>query len=338
MVFAEQPSAALQEALQLLAEGRAEEAETVVKRAAKVAKGKHGSGSHPLAMAYADMARLHLRMGKFQKAVAEFQHASKDAMPPDTPSRRDRLSFLYGLAEAFAGLRNFDEAQMVLRQCVMFAKRMYGSSSGLAAVATVPLADAVLRANKSLESLRIAQEAYDTLWRLGDVLIAKVAPVRAEAWKAVGKADSPFADFAGLPDELVSRIVAEVIEHVPNGNPVHIRAVLADLLAFVDKKYGDGHPITCDVLAAVAHHEAGLGAGADASARDAAVRRSVWSYTVRRLTGGLLANLEVEFEPDGTLHLVPHLAREPEGDEATQLEGVLTQAVDDLYTRPAAKP
>ncbi|MBP3959457.1 tetratricopeptide repeat protein [Gemmata sp. G18] len=337
MVFAEQPSAALQEALSLLAEGRAEEAETVVKRAAKVAKGKHGSGSHPLAMAYADMGRLHLRMGKFQKAVAEFQHASKDAMPPDTPSRRDRLGFLYGLAAAFAGAGNFDEAQMVLRQCAMFAKRLYGPSSALAAAAIVPLADVTLRANRPVDALQIAQEAYDTLWRLGDVLITEVVPVRAEAWKAAGKADSPFADLVNLPDELVGRTVAKVIERAPDGNPAHMRAVLADLLALADKKYGDGHAVTCDVLAAVAHHEAAQGAGADASVRAAAVRRSVWSYTVRRLTGGLLANLEVEFEPDGTLHLVPYLAREPEIGEPAQLEGVLTQAVDDLYARPVVR-
>jgi hypothetical protein len=66
------------------------------------------------------------------------------------------------------------------------------------------------------------------------------------------------------------------------------------------------------------------------------VRRSVWSYAVRRVPGGLLANLEIGFEPDGALHLVPHLAREASESEATELESVLTQAVDELYGRQGA--
>src|SRR5438874_7100207 len=104
MWIAEKPSAALQEALQLLALGKMGEAELVVKKAAMAAKAKHGSGSHPLAVAYADIGRLHLRMGEFQKAAVEFQHASKGPMPADPPSRQDRLGFMYGFAEALVGL------------------------------------------------------------------------------------------------------------------------------------------------------------------------------------------------------------------------------------------
>lgn len=111
--------------------------------------------------------------------------------------------------------------------------------------------------------------------------------------------------------------------------------MLADLLAFADKKYGDGHAVTCDVLAAVAHHEVRQGDRADAAVRRTAVRRSVWSYAVRRMPGGLLANLEIGFEPDGLIHLVPHLTRDPSENEMTKLEAVLTDAVDDLYSRPA---
>jgi hypothetical protein len=58
---------------------------------------------------------------------------------------------------------------------------------------------------------------------------------------------------------------------------------------------------------------------------------------VRRVPGGLLENLEVGFEPGGTLHLVPHLSHDPAPDEVAQLETILTQAVDDLYARMAKK-
>src|SRR5438270_9634658 len=126
MWIGEQPSASLRQALELLAQGKAGEAETIVTKAAKEAKARHGSGSHPLACAYADIGRVHLRMGEYQKAALEFQHASKGAMPPDVPSRRDRLGFMYGFAEALVGLDRLDEAEKVLRQCVVFAKNLHG--------------------------------------------------------------------------------------------------------------------------------------------------------------------------------------------------------------------
>jgi tetratricopeptide (TPR) repeat protein len=336
MWIAEQPSAVLQEALDLLSQGKAGEAEQVVKKAAMTAKAKHGSGSHPLAVAYADIGRLHLRMGEYGKAAVEFQHASKGAMPPDAPARRDRLGFMYGFAAALVGLTKFDEAEKVLRQCVTFAKSLHGPTSAAAIAASAPLTDALLKAGKTAEAMKLAQDSYDELWRLGDPLITAVIPVRAEALKAAGRADNPFTDLGDLPDELVGKTVAGVLGRAPTGDPGRVRAVLADLLAFVDKKFGDGHPLTCDVLAAVAHHETRQGDRADPTVRRTAVRRSVWSYAVRRVPGGLLANLEIGFEPNGLIHLVPHLAREPSTMEAAELEKVLTQAVDDLYARPTS--
>ncbi len=337
MVLAEQPSTALKEALQLLAQGKSGEAETVVKKAAMAAKAQHGSGSHPLAAAYADIARLHLQMGEFQKAAVEFKHASQGPVPPDEPARRDRLSFMYGFAEALVGLTKFEEAEKVLRQCVTFAKSLHGPTSALATAANIPLADMFLKAGKPADAIQVAQETYDTLWRLGDALITHAIPVRAEALKAAKKSDNPFTDLADLPDEMVNEAVAGVIARAPTGNPVHVRAVLADLLTFADKKYGDGHAVTCDALAAVAHHETRQGANADATVRKTAVRRAVWSYTVRRMPGDLLANLEIGFEPDGLIHLVPHLRREPSANEAAQLDSVLTLAVEDLYARATTK-
>jgi tetratricopeptide (TPR) repeat protein len=335
MWIAEQPSAVLQRALELLAQGKTGEAEMVVKKAAVEAKAKHGSGSHPLAVAYADIGRLHLRMGEYQKAALEFQHASKGPMPPDLPGRRDRLGFMYGFAEALVGLTRFEEAEKVLRQCVTFARSLHGPTSAGAAAANAPLVDALLKANKPADALKLAQEAYDALWSLGDVLITKVIPVWAEAMKAAGKAESPFADLGDLPDDIVTPAVSGVIARAPVGDPAHMRAVLADLLAFADRKFGDGHAITDNVVAAVAHHESRLGDRGDAAVRRAAVRRSVWSYAVRHVPGGLLDNLEVGFEPDGALHLVPHLSRDADDAEVARLETVLTQAVDQLYARPA---
>jgi tetratricopeptide (TPR) repeat protein len=333
MWMTDPPSAALAEALKLVAAGKSGEAEMVVKKAAMEAKNKHGSGSHPLACAYADIARVHLQMGETQKAAVEFQHASKGPLPAETAERADRLKFMYGFGEALLRLAKFDEAEKVLKQCEVFAKNLHGAASTAASAAKVPLARLLLKSGKPADALKLAQEAFDALWSQGDPLIAEAFPARAEALKAAGRGESAFADLPDLPDDFATRTARAVLAQAPLGDPGRVRAVLADLLVAVDKKFGDGHAVTCDVLAAIAHHEARQGATADANVRRTAVRRSVWSFAVRRAPAGLLSNLEVAFEADGGLHLVPHLAREASPAEAAQLESVLTQAVDDLYAR-----
>jgi tetratricopeptide (TPR) repeat protein len=329
------PSPALQQGFDLLAQGKTADAESLVKKAALKAKSQHGSGSPELARAYGELARIHLRMGDAVRAAREFEHAASGPMPPDPLQRRDRLSFLFGYGVALGDLGKLDEAEKVLRQCLGFARNLDGARSALAAVALIPLADVLLKSGKIPEAAKLAAEAYDALWKLGDPLFTLAVGTRAEALKATGKAETPFADLYDLPDEMVAAAVANTLARAGKGDPGRVRAVLADLLEFVDKKYGDGHPMTCDTLAAVAHHETAAGTWGDEKVRKTAVRRSVWSFAVRRMPGGLLTNLEVCFEPGGGLHLAPHLAREPNPDEAAELETILNQAVDDLYARPA---
>lgn len=332
------PSPALQKGFELLAQGKHADAEASVKKAALAAKAQHGSGSHPLALAYAELARIHLRMGDAERAAKEFQHAAGGQMPADPQQRRDRLSFLLGYGAALGELGKLADAEKVLRQCVGFARNLAGAQSVAAHLALIPLADVLLKAGKTAEAAKTANEAYDGLWKLGDPLFGTAVGTRAEALKATGKADNAFADLADLPDEIVTSAVAATLERAGKGDVGRVRAVLSDLLGFVEKKFGDGHAVTCDTLAAVAHHEAAAGDKADDKLRRTVVRRAIWSYAVRRVPGGLLSNLEVGFEPGGAIHLAPHLNREPNPAEAAQLEKILTEAVDDLYSRPAIRP
>ena len=328
-------SGPLKNGLELLAQGEEDAGEKIVKKAALRAKAQYGSGSHPLAKAYGDMARFHLRAGDIERAAHEFQHASKGPLPDDKEERQDRLAFLFGFGAALGELGRFEEAEKVLRQCLAFARNLNGGQSASAAVALVPLSDVLLKAGKTAEGAKLALDAYDSLWQLGDVQITVAVGTRAEALKALGRADNAFADLNDLPDEMVEAAIANTLARAGKGDAKHVRAVLADLLTFVDKKYGDGHTATCDTLAAIAHHEAALGDNADERTRRTAVRRSVWSYTVRRLPGGLISNLEVGFELGGAIHLAPHLARDASDSETRQLETILNQAIDDLYARPA---
>ena len=326
------PSATLQQAIQLLEAGQAEEAEKVVTRAAKQAKADHGSGSLPLANAYADMARLHCHTGDFKRAATEFRHAAEGPVPPDAAGRRDRLAHMVGFAACLETVGKTDEAEKVHRQCVAFARNLNGPTNPGYAAAVEPLAALLLTAGKTDEAAKLMDEAYDILWKHGDAKIVGAIPLRAEALKAAGRNDNAFRDLGDLPDSLVNEAVSNVIDRSGRGDAVRMRQVLADLLKFVDRKYGDGHPATADTLAAIARHEAALGEQADPKVRASAARRSVWSFAVRQMPE-MLENLEVGFEEGGAIHLVPHLSHDPSAAELEKLEAVLTQAVDELYAR-----
>jgi tetratricopeptide (TPR) repeat protein len=339
MTLVGQPPAspALKQSLALLAAGKEADGEAIVKKAALKAKARHGSGSHPLALAYGDLARFHFRTADYERAAKEFQHASRGPMPSEKQERQDRLAFLFGFGAALGELRRLDEAEKVLRQCLAYARNVDGPQSASAYVALVPLADVLLKAGKTAEATKLAFEAYNALWKLGDPRFIAAVGTRAEALKAAGRSDNPFLDLTDLPNDMVSAAVSNTLERAGKGDAKNVRALLADLLKFVDKKFGDGHEATCDTLAAIAHHEAAQGEKADARVRTSAVRRSVWSFAVRRMPGGLLDNLDVAFEAGGKLHLAPHLSREPSPSEAAEIETVLNSAVDELYGRPTVK-
>lgn len=284
------PSPALEEALRLLAAGDEEGAEKVVTKAAKRAKGDHGSGTHPLAKAYADMARLHARMGTkgIKRAAAEFRHACGSPLPPDPDGRADRLAFMTGYAWCVAALGGPAEAAQVFRQCVAFARNLHGPGSVGHAAALLPLADHLLATDQPADALKAADEAFDLLWRHGDARVAEAVAVRAEARAADAAGGDPFADLDGLPPELVAATAAAVLGRRWDG---------------------------------------------DGPTRAAAVRWAVRTYAESRVPAGLLADLEVGFDPDGAVHLSPHLGRNPSPAEAATLEAVLNAAVDDLYSR-----
>ena len=108
-------------------------------------------------------------MGEFGKAAVEFQHACNAPLPSEAPARSERLGFMYGFAAALFGLTRFDEAEKVLRQCLAFARNVHGPTSAAAAASKAPVADALLKIGKTAEAMALAQEAYDELWRLGDL-------------------------------------------------------------------------------------------------------------------------------------------------------------------------
>ena len=147
---------------------------------------------------------MHMRTGR-SSVPRRFQHA------PTAQCQKDRSIAATGSHSCLASVRRrqlnrLAEAEKVLRQCLAFARNIAGAQSAIAAVALVPLADVLLKAGKMAEAAKIADNAYDALWKLGDPLFTETVGTRAEALKANGKADNPFADLTDLPEEMVARI------------------------------------------------------------------------------------------------------------------------------------
>ncbi|MFO0796407.1 MAG: hypothetical protein U0804_02960 [Gemmataceae bacterium] len=328
------PSPALAAALHLLRTGMTEPAETVVVKAARDAKRDHGSGSHPLALAYADMARFHHAAGEVKRAATEFQHAVKYPAPADPAAKKDRLAFLFGYAGCLADLGRTADAEKVLRQCVLKAREVYGAGTAGAAAATVPLAEHFLRTDFPADAARLLDAAAPSLIAHRDPLGPLAVALKAEAVRLLNRTDDPFADLERAAPETAAAAVAAGLERAKADPHPRRRPVLDDLVKFACRRFGDGHAASADALAGVVRHEAAVGA-ATSPARAAAVRRAVWSYAAHRPEGMVLENVEVGFDPDGTLHLAPHLGREPGTPGLSAVEGVLVAALDDLFARAA---
>jgi hypothetical protein len=333
-LFGQPPdSEPLAQARDLLQQGQPAQADVVVTNAAKLAKKQFGSGSHPLACAYADMARLHFAAGDFKRAATEFRHAADSPMPSEPAQRADRLAFMFGFAACLEEMDKAGEAEKVYRQCADFAKNLHGPASAGYANSLEPLTLLLLRTGRFEDAAKSADEAYDVLWKLGDAGIARAAAIRAEVNKAAERLDDPFGDLVDLPDDLAGETVAAVRARAKATDPIRGRALLADLMKFAAKRFGDGHPAMSDTLAAIVHHESALGDRADDKLRSSAARRFIWSYAITRAPDSLLENIEVGFESDGTFHVVPQLARDPGFGEMDALDDVLTKAIDDLFAR-----
>jgi tetratricopeptide (TPR) repeat protein len=330
------PSPALAAALHLLRSGMDAEAETVVVKAAKEAKKAHGSGSHPLALAYADMARLHHAAGEVKRAATEFQHAIKYPPPADADGRRDRLAFLFGYAGCLADLGRHSDAEKVLRSCVITARDVYGPGSAGAAAAVVPLAEHFLRADLPADAARLLDPAVPALVARRDPAAPLAAALRAEAHRLLNRPDDPFADLARAPDDLVAETVREALGRAAADPHMRRRPVLDDAAKLAARRLSD-HPVAADALSAIVMHEAALGA-VDSHARTAATRRAVWAFAARKPEAVLLDDVEVGYDPDGTIHLAPKLAKVPTDAELSAVGAVLVAAVDDLFSRLPAGP
>jgi hypothetical protein len=278
------------------------------------------------------MGRFHHAAGEVKRAATEFQHAIKYPPPTNPTGKRDRLAFLFGYAGCLADLGRTADAEKVFRQCVLSAREAYGPTSAGAAAAVIPLAEHFLRTDFPSDAARLLDAAAPALLGHRDPLGPLAVALKAEAHRLLNRPGDPFADLARIADETAAAAVTAALARGAADPHPRRRPVFDDLVKFACRRFGDAHPVAADALAGVVRHEAATG-GAGSPARAAAARRAVWAFAARRPEGMGLENVEVRFDPDGAVHLAPHLTRDPSPAELSAVEEVLVAAVDDLFTR-----
>jgi tetratricopeptide (TPR) repeat protein len=291
----DQISPAMQKALELLKQNRAADAEEVLVRAAGAAEERFGRGSPAHATAQDDLGNLHAFLGDMRGAVACYRRACEGPPPADTQARRDRLTYLVNFAAALEALDELDEAEQVHRQGVAGRRTFYGPDHPGYAFGLEPLATLLLRRGRPQEALQLLDECAANFRRNGHPRVAGALALRAEALKAVGDPQPPFAGLEQLPDQVLTDLAGTVLQRAGKTDPVWARQVLADLLALVESRFGLDHGLTLNVLATVANHEADQGERGDHDVRLGAIRRS-------------LASLERQGRTAESLHALQGLA------------------------------
>jgi tetratricopeptide (TPR) repeat protein len=274
----DQLSPSMQQAVQLLKEGKAADAEALLARAARDAEARFGRGSPAYAIAQNDLGNLHSHFGDLKRAAAAYRLACDGPLPADTQARRDRLTYLVNLAGTLEGLGDLDGAERAHRDSVAGRREFYGADHPGYAFGLEPLAALLLRRGKAQEALPALNEAVDILWQNGHPRVASALALRAEAFKALGDPAPPFAGLQNLPDNLVTELANTALERSRKTDPVWARQVLADVLTLFDERFGPDHRYTLNVLAAVANHEADMGERGDHAIRLRAIRRALRAF------------------------------------------------------------
>src|SRR5262245_9895833 len=123
----DQISPAMQQAIELLQQGKSVEAEQVLVRACSEAEAQSGPNSHAHAIAQNDLGNLYGFFGDMRRAAVAYQRACDGPLPTETQARRDRLTYLINLAGALEALGKLEEAERVHREGVAGRRDFYGA-------------------------------------------------------------------------------------------------------------------------------------------------------------------------------------------------------------------
>ncbi|WP_433303617.1 tetratricopeptide repeat protein [Actinoplanes sp. CA-030573] len=261
------------QALALLRDGRAADAEAVMKRAVRRVADEHGEGSAAWAAAQSDMGNMLLRAQQPAWA-AECFRAAVSVPPGDDPQRWLGYQLNLGIALTLSG--RLEEGAEALRESRDGRRAHYGGDHLAYAAGLEPLADVLLRLGDRDGALEAIDEAVPIFQRAGHERAASAVALRGVILQAGGHTGPLFPALEELPAELVERVAAIAAVRVRQGlEPEAAYMLLAHLANALRARLGPDHRATVEAFAALS---AQAGEHGDHVGRIAALRRVLAAY------------------------------------------------------------
>ncbi|WP_344499252.1 tetratricopeptide repeat protein [Dactylosporangium maewongense] len=258
-------------AVSLMHEGRFVEAEEVMVRELRAVTVRHGHGSAAWASAQCDLGNILLNCDQPDRAIACYRAAI--AVP--AVDRKEHLTYRLNLGLALRMTGRLEDAEAELRRGAEGRQAFYGRDHAGYAFGLEPLADVLLQRGNVGQARDVIEEAVRNLWSNGHDQVASALALRAEVVHAGGTGEPLFAGLDQLPDGVVEAMASAVLLRQGLAEPAAHRAVIAVLATAVEVRLGPDHPVTLNVLTALANTGRDLG---DPAGRVDAIRRVLASH------------------------------------------------------------
>lgn len=249
----------MQQAIQLLSQGKATEAEELMQATADAIEREHGAESHRCAVAQNELGIILINVGQTEKAIAAYRKACAGPMPAEEQQIKDRLTFGLNLGQALEVASQIAEAESVFRDNLDQRLKYFGKDHAGYGFGLEPLARNLFRQERLDEARLMIDDAVENFMRNQHPRIASALVLRALIWKSLDISDHPFEHLEEIPPECLEPLPDHVFDNMELVELPVIGELLDDLLPFLRHRLGPDHQSTIKTLSAIANVQRQLG-------------------------------------------------------------------------------
>jgi len=238
----------LEAAMQALQKGDVNEAESLMKKAAKEAVEKHGERSVEALVAYHELGLVLVGAGRGEQSLEAFRKACEPPAKESPVGTTNRLTFELSLAGVLEQMGESEEAHKLVDRNLGERATVFGKNKPGYAIAQELRAWMLLRAKQYGAALNDVEQAAMVFGENGRPEIASAIALRAELLKLIGDKTPPFEGLESLPRSLVELVAGKIVDRVPQADPEIMVEVLKDLAAWLRDALGEQHLAPIHVL------------------------------------------------------------------------------------------
>lgn len=222
-------SPTVMQAMMLLKAGKSAAAIELVIQAREKAKEDYGPESIQYAEALYDHGSISILLDQLDYAVESLKIAVQ--IPPSSDEmKKNRLNYLLNLGEILTKMRNYSEAETVLRTNMKERAEYYGTERGAYGFALDSLARVLLKSKNYSEAESLAIQAVEIFRKEGNPQYYSSIAFRGLCTKAVhGTAKPAFTEFGNMQEQQTNVIYENSIRLAETHEPHYSSLFLFDL-------------------------------------------------------------------------------------------------------------